>query len=65
MILLIEVLVDCESLEQLWSRLQPGNTLHLMTQVRLAAPHTCRYGLVCCHSLVGAGQERAAQQDVL
>jgi len=30
---LVEVLVDCEALEQLWARLQPGNTTHLKTQV--------------------------------
>jgi hypothetical protein len=30
---LLEVLVDSEALEQLWAKLQPGNTLHLKTQV--------------------------------
>jgi hypothetical protein len=30
---LLEVLVDCEAVEQLWSQLQPGNTLHLKSQV--------------------------------
>lgn len=36
-VVLIEVMVDCEALEQLFSRLQPGNTLHLKTQVCVCA----------------------------
>lgn len=47
---LTELLVDCEAVEQLFSRLQPGNTLHLKTQV---GQSLLLWGTCLSHACVG------------